>query len=124
LLWGIGVTPETAPFEFERLEFVLLKRPAVRPEISDDEAEVIQAQHLAHLTRMHDEGHLVVAGPFDGQPDETLRGLCFYRTGSLERTRELVAQDPAVVAGRLECEVMFLYCQRGAIADPARREPR
>jgi uncharacterized protein YciI len=106
----------------ERFELVLLRRPASPREVSDEEAEALQVEHLAHLTRMHDEGHLVVAGPFDEQPDEALRGMCLYQTGTLERTRALAESDPSVVAGRLECEVLYFWCQRGFIADPARRQ--
>jgi uncharacterized protein YciI len=96
-----------AAFEFDRFELVLLRRPSDRAEIPEEEAE-----------RRHDEGHLVVAGPFDEQSDESLRGLCLYQTGSLERARELAGEDPAVRAGRFECEVMFFYCKKGVIADP------
>jgi uncharacterized protein YciI len=108
---------------FDRFELVLLKRPADAPPLPEHELEQLQERHLAHLSRMRDEGHLVVAGPFDEQPDPTLRGLCLYQTGSVVRTAALAAQDPSVVAGRLECEVMAFYCQKGAIADPRRRTP-
>lgn len=109
------------PSAMERFELVLLRRPASPREVSDEEAESIQEQHLAHLTRMHDEGHLVVAGPFDEQPDASLRGMCLYQTGALDRTRALAEADPAVAARRLECEVLYFWCQRGIIIDPARR---
>jgi uncharacterized protein len=101
--------------EFDQFEFVLLKRPASRPEIPDEEAEEIQRQHLAHLGEMRAAGHMRVAGPFDEQRDESLRGLCLYQTGSLERTRALAESDPAVQAGRLEVEVMMFYCPKGQI---------
>jgi hypothetical protein len=29
---------------------------------------------------MRHAGHLVLAGPFSDQPDDSLRGLCIYRT--------------------------------------------
>jgi uncharacterized protein len=112
------MSPHDAPFELERFELVLLRRPAGRPDIPEAEIDRLQELHLAHLARMHDEGHLVVAGPFDEQPDPTLRGLCLYRTGSLERALELANEDPSVLAGRLECEVMFFYCKRGVVGDP------
>jgi uncharacterized protein YciI len=109
---------DAPPFEMERLELVLLKRPAVRPEISEEEAERFQALHLAHFAAMVEAGHLLVAGPFDEQEDETLRGLCLYRTGSVARARALAESDPAVRNGRLEVEVMAFWCEKGAIRDP------
>ncbi|MGD0851941.1 MAG: hypothetical protein ABSA07_01120 [Acidimicrobiales bacterium] len=41
--------------------------------------------------------------------------MTIYQTGSLERTRELATSDPAVVAGRLEVDVMYFYCPRRSI---------
>jgi uncharacterized protein YciI len=107
--------PDGAPFELERFEFVLLRRPVDRDEISEAEADRLQALHLEHLGAMAAAGHLVLAGPFDEQPDESLRGLCLYRTGSLERTRSLAMDDPAVRARRLEVEVMYFWCEKGVV---------
>jgi hypothetical protein len=56
-----------------------------------------------------------VGGPFDGQPDKSLRGISIYQTGSLERTRALASSDPSVIAGRLEIDVMYFYCPKGSL---------
>ncbi len=110
--------PDGAPFEMECLELVLLRRPAALVELPDDEVARYQALHLAHLGAMEDAGHLVVAGPFDHQQDEALRGMCLYRTGSVQRARELAEADPAVVNGRLEVEAMAWWCRKGAVSAP------
>jgi uncharacterized protein YciI len=115
------VEPQGAPFELERFELVLLKRPAERSELSEDEADRIQVLHLGHLGAVADAGHLVIAGPFDEQRDESLRGLCLYQTGSLDRTRALAEADPAVLAGRLEVDVMYFYCEKDAVRRPTSR---
>jgi uncharacterized protein YciI len=99
----------------ERFEFVLLRRPAGRAEIPDEEAERLQDLHTGHLAAMRAAGHLRLAGPFDEQRDESLRGLCVYQTGSIGRTRELAESDPAVVAGRMEVDVMYFYCMKGEL---------
>jgi uncharacterized protein YciI len=121
--------PAGAPFELERFELVLLKRPADRAEVTEDESERLQARHLEHLGAMAAAGHLVIAGPFDEQPDESLRGLCLYRTGSLERTRSLAEDDPAVRANRLEVDVMYFWCEKNVVqrrspTDPATASER
>jgi len=106
--------PHDGPgIELDRFELVIFRRPHARAEIPDEQAEQIQSAHLAHLAAMHDAGHMRVAGPFDEQPDEAMRGMCIYRTGSIERTRELAQSDPAVIAGRLAVDVMYWYCPRG-----------
>ena len=60
------------------------------------------------------QGHLVVAGPFSDQPDETLRGFCLYRT-DLEETRRLAESDPSVQAGRMAVDVMGWWTKRGSL---------
>jgi uncharacterized protein len=59
-------------------------------------------------------------GPVVGQPDPSLRGLTFYRTGSVERSRELAEADPAVLAGRLTADIMTWYCPPGTMSRPGK----
>ena len=98
--------------------FVLLRRGPGASEYDDDELDRLQAGHLAFLDEMRSAGHLVMAGPFREQEDETLRGFCVYRTG-LEETRTLVAGDPAVRAGRMAVDVMTWLTLRSDL-DPER----
>lgn len=100
--------------------FVLLRRGPRALEYDDAELERLQAAHLAHLAAMGERGALLVAGPFRGQPDETLRGLCVYRT-SLAETRALVEADPAVRAGRMQADVFTWLTQAGAVEFPLAR---
>ena len=107
-----------AKFEFEQFQLVLLVRPAERKEIPEAEAEAIQKQHLAHLTRMGESGKMVVAGPFGDQRDASLRGACLYRVATAEVARALAEADPAVKAGRLKVEVVTWYVGKGYLAFP------
>ena len=100
--------------ELESYSFVLLKRGPRAAEFSDDELEVLQAQHLAHLEAMTEQGHLVLAGPFSDQSDETLRGFCLYRT-NVEETLRLAESDPSVRAGRMAVDVMGWWTQKGTL---------
>jgi uncharacterized protein YciI len=94
---------------------VLLRRPPDAPDLPEEELDRLQEQHLAHLAAMAEAGKLVSAGPFSEQPDESLRGLCFYAT-SVEEARELAGLDPAVRAGRLAVDVMTWWTQKGTIS--------
>src|SRR5579862_2385943 len=89
---------------------VLLRRPGSAPDYPDEELERIQREHLAYYAALRESGHVVTNGPVDGQPGLSLRGLAFYRAGSLERSRQLAGDDPAVRAGRLAVEIMTWYC--------------
>ena len=101
--------------ELEAFELVLLRRPANATEYPDDVLEQIQAEHLAHHARLRESGQVVTNGPVIDQPDESLRGLTFYRTGSLAESRRLAEADPAVQAGRLTIEIMTWYCPPGTM---------
>ena len=105
----------SAEIELDRFEVVLLKRPADGPEFSDEELDRLQDLHLAHLRAQTLSGAMRVGGPFHEQPDESLRGISIYQTGSLEQTRALASSDPSVVAGRLEIDVMYFYCPKGSL---------
>ncbi len=104
--------------ELDGYSFVLLKRGPRALEYSDEELGRLQEQHLAHLAEMREQGHLLLAGPFSEQPDETLRGFCLYRT-SVEETRRLAESDPSVRAGRMAVDVMGWWTARGALAELA-----
>ena len=112
----------------EPFTLVLLRRGPRAGEFSDAELDELQAGHLGFLGAMRDQGALAVAGPFRDQADDTLRGLCLYRTG-LEETRALVAGDPSVQAGRMVAEVLTWLVPEGELplaegADPPHGEGR
>ena len=98
----------------ERYSLVLLRRGPRAEEFTDQELERLQDAHLGHLRAMREAGHLLVAGPFGDQPDETLRGICLYRP-PLEETRALAEQDPSVQAGRMRVEVLSWYVPEGEL---------
>ncbi len=81
---------------------VLLWRGPQRDQ-SEDEVERIQAAHLRHLVGLVRSGCLVVNGPVTDGDD--LRGVSLYATADLDQVRAWVAEDPAVVSGRLRAEV-------------------
>ena len=92
------------PPELEPHTLVLLRWPDRLPDVSDDELDALQAEHVAYQRSLRERGIIAVAGPFDGQPDERWRGLAIYRVG-LEEARQLVEQDPSVRRGRLTYDV-------------------
>src|SRR5260370_42538173 len=106
--------------ELEAFELVLLRRAENAPDYDDEEVARIQAEHLGHHARLRSSGHVVTNGPVIDQPDPSLRGLTFYRTGSLEEARRLAEADPAVQAGRLTVEIMTWYCPPGTMSRPGR----
>ena len=57
-------------------------------------------------------------GPLRDQPDDSLRGLTFYRTGSLRKRSGLAEQDPWVKAGGLVIDVVTWWCPAGTMVRP------
>jgi len=106
--------------DLEAFELVLLRRPASVPDYPGQELDRIQREHLAYHAGLREAGQVVTNGPVDRQLDSSLRGLVFYRTGSLERSRRLAEADPAVRAGRLAVEIMMWYCPPGTMSRPGR----
>lgn len=115
--------PAPPPMVFEQYQLVLLKRPAAPTEYPRERLMEIQQAHLAHMGSLGEAGHLVIAGPFSDQEDETLRGLALYQVGSVEEARRMAEADPAVQAGRLEVEVMTWNVEEGYMTFPKRPPP-
>jgi uncharacterized protein len=106
--------------ELEAFELAVLRRPQDAPSYPEDVLQRIQKEHLAFHARLREAGDIVTNGPVNDQPDGSLRGLTFYRTGSLAQARQLAEADPAVRAGRLSVEIMTWYCPPGTMSRPGR----
>jgi uncharacterized protein len=105
--------------DLDEVTLVLLRRGPRAAEFDERELDELQSRHLAYLDEMRRRGHLVAAGPFAHQPDESLRGICLYVT-DLETTRALAEDDPGVRAGRMAVDVMRWSFLRGEVVLPRR----
>ncbi len=76
---------------------------------SSDSAEAarLQKAHLDNITRMAEEGKLLLAGPFLDNTD--LRGIYIFNVATLEEAEELTGSDPAIKAGVLKMELHPWY---------------
>ena len=106
--------------DLEAFELVVLRRPTQPRDYDEDTLAGIQSEHLAYHASLRESGQVVTNGPVTDQPDDSLRGFTFYRTGSLQAARRLAQADPAVQAGRLEIEVMTWYCPPGTMVSAGR----
>jgi len=106
--------------DLEEFQLVMLLRPDSAPEFSEAEAAALQREHLDYYAELRRGGQVVTNGPVLDQPDERLRGLAFFRVGSVAEAREIASADPAVRAGRLGVEAMTWWCPAGTMARPGR----
>jgi uncharacterized protein YciI len=105
------------PDAFDVYTLVLLRRPANAPEMSEDELDELQAQHLAYRAELRRQGVLVVNGPLGEQSDIAMRGLSIFAC-DLAEARRLSEGDPSVQAGRLGFDVMEWWVAAGTLAFP------
>ena len=73
------------------------------------EAARLQRAHLDNISRLAEEGKLVLAGPFYGNSSDSLRGIYIFDVNSLEEAEELTQSDPAIQAGSLVMELRQWY---------------
>ena len=67
----------------------------------------LQIAHLENITKMAEEGTLVLAGPF--LDDGDIRGIYIFNVATVEEARKLTESDPAIKAGRLVMELHPWY---------------
>jgi uncharacterized protein YciI len=63
--------------------------------------------HFANITRLAEEGKLVLAGPLDGVDGR--RGIFVLDTADLEEARALVATDPVIAEGEMVADLHAYY---------------
>jgi uncharacterized protein YciI len=83
-----------------------LKAGSNRPKDSVARAE-LQKAHLKNITRLVDEGKLIIAGPF--MDDQPIRGIFIFNVSTIEEAKKLTETDPAIKAGSLIMELHPWY---------------
>lgn len=78
---------------------------------NEEEAVLLQKQHLKHLRQMYDLGFADISGPFGDDGD--IRGITIYNVPSLKMADSLANSDPMVKAKRLEIEIHPWWAAKG-----------
>tara|TARA_B100001146_G_scaffold225228_1_gene248273 strand:+ start:12392 stop:12892 length:501 start_codon:yes stop_codon:yes gene_type:complete len=87
-----------------------LKRGPNRSQ-SKEEADSLQALHLAHLGVMYEKGYADISGPFGDDGD--IRGITIYNVPTQQMADSLANLDPSVQAGRLSIEIHPWWAAKG-----------
>jgi uncharacterized protein len=111
----VALAEEPAPEMTTYYFGMLMRGPRWSPEPTP-EREELQKQHLGHMTKMHKEGRLLIAGPL--VDDGAIRGLVVYKAASIEEARAFAEADPAIQAGRLKVELHPWMVQKGILPEP------
>ena len=105
------------PDAFDVYTLVLLRRPVPAPNLSEDNIDALQAQHLAYRAELKRQGRIVANGPFREQSDVILRGLSIF-TCDLAEAKRLSDADPMVQAGWLGYELFEWWVAAGTLSFP------
>ncbi|WP_430968184.1 YciI family protein [Spongiimicrobium sp. 2-473A-2-J] len=91
--------------------FIAFLKSGPKRSQNKQQADSLQALHLAHLGRMYEEGYADISGPFGDDGD--IRGITIYNTPTLEMADSLANMDPMVKAGRLVIEMHPWWAGKG-----------
>ena len=78
---------------------------------TEEEAKLLQEQHLAHLGSMYEQGFADISGPFGDDGD--IRGITIYNVPTQQMADSLAKSDPMVKAGRLDIEIHPWWAAKG-----------
>lgn len=108
IVYDSALAIETGADEYGMRTYVmaLLKEGPNRDQDSTEAAR-LQRAHLDNITRMAEEGKLVMAGPFFD--DWEVKGIYIFAVETVEEAEELTKTDPAIQAGRLVMELHPWY---------------
>ena len=115
-------TDPDIPDAFDVYTVVLLRRPPDAPQMTDEELDTLQVEHLAYRAELGRQGVLVANGPFDAQSDPSYRGMSLFACDPAEAAR-LSDGDPSVAAGRLSYDVMEWWVRAGSLGFPLTDRP-
>ncbi len=77
----------------------------------EEEANKLQAAHMAHLGKMYELGYADISGPFEDESD--ISGITIYNVPTLQMADSLANADPMVKAGRLVIEIHPWWAAKG-----------
>ena len=87
--------------------------PIKNEDLSAQEIQVIENNHLRNIGRLSEDGLIANAGPFEGAGE-----FIIFNSKTLKETESILEMDPAVKNGLLEIEILSLQIRTGSICDP------
>jgi len=87
--------------------FVILKTGETHMEESAERSALF-AGHMKNIGDLVKANKLIVAGPF-GKNDDDFRGLFIFTEADIEKTKALLATDPAIASGLLAYDIYPWY---------------
>jgi uncharacterized protein YciI len=92
--------------------FVFLKIKKDAAQLSKEDGDKLMEGHMANIVKMHNEGHLAVAGPFEGGG-----GIFIFNSTSPKEIEEWMSPDPGMKAKRWDIEILPYEPKIGGVCD-------
>jgi uncharacterized protein YciI len=80
---------------------VFLHKRIDAPQITKEESDKIMEGHMGNMGKLHKEGKMLAAGPFDGGG-----GIFIFRASTVAEITEWISPDPGVQAKRWNIEIL------------------
>jgi myo-inositol-1(or 4)-monophosphatase len=109
---GVPSKDGEPPPEWAMRQYVvafLYKGP--NPVEDPEESKKMMKGHLANIQRLHDEGKIILAGPYLSKTD--LRGYFLFDTDSVDAAQAWCDTDPAISAGVFRVDLHPWYSAKG-----------
>jgi len=90
------------------LVFVFLHHKADKADLPKEQVDRIMEGHMANITRLANDGKLLVAGPFEGGG-----GIFIFNSSSVNEVTQWLSDDPGVKAQRWNVEVQPYHWRVG-----------
>lgn len=94
----------------KNLYFTFLRTNPEREQLSEEKAIELQAAHIKNIEKLHSEGKLVAAGPFDGGG-----GIFIMKSESIDTSIADYMTDPAIKANRFLVDIHPIKIHKGKI---------
>ncbi len=95
--------------------FMAILKTGPNRDHSAEQATEIQKGHMENISLLAEQKKICIAGPFGDQGE--MRGILIFNVPTMEEVKALVAQDPAVIAGRLILDVHPWWAAKGSILE-------
>lgn len=106
--------PKDGAYKMKQYFFVMLTKGLRRSEITDTTViNKIQEGHMQNISRLAEQGKIIVAGPFGD--DGHWRGIFIFDVPTKEEVETLLQTDPAIAAGRLAYEIHPWWTAKNAV---------
>lgn len=91
--------------------FIAFLKSGPKRSQSKEETDSLQKLHMAHLSRMYEEGFADISGPFGDDGD--IRGITIYNVPTQKIADSLANMDPMIKSGRLMIEIHPWWAAKG-----------